>query len=70
MARTKKQAKKPSEILGLERMEKATVKGCQERAKTLRARVEKGEFKGDKLEMARRWANWYQAKANQLRGAK
>lgn len=59
-------AKSPAQILGLERM-KLTVKSCNDRAKELRSRVDRGKFKGETAALARRWASWYKAKANALR---
>ena len=63
MKKTKK--KSPSQILGLTRI-KLTSRSCKLRAKELRMGVESGKFKGAKAELARRWANWYASKANQL----
>lgn len=55
----------PAQILGLQKM-KLSVKSCRARAKELRVKVKTGKIKGDNAELARRWANWYSSKANQL----
>lgn len=63
--------KTTAEKLGLERIPKLTVAACRSRAVSLRLRLATGKLKGDETRaLARKWANWYSSKANQLRKAK
>ena len=64
-----KTKKSPSQRLGLERME-LTTSSCIERASMLRKRIEAGKYKGELLDLARRWASWYASKGNQLNKAR
>lgn len=65
----KKTQKSTAESLGLKRLDKLTQKACRERAEFLRARAEKGAYKGELREKALSHAAWYASKANALKKA-